>query len=197
MIERPASTSAHRASRKLSTVAGRSCLCPGGAATTCWPNGRIVSSKVGSVRRAGNFKCWSTGEVCRCASSSNRLASKTAVARRLCSTGSATASLRSNSYAADRRIRRPPLSRAVAEVPSRHRNRQTQRRIKRFVVLARRCIVERNLSWFGRNRRLAKRLEYLARMLQAFVALASRSQSGDSHDSSLLSQALRTKGNNP
>jgi hypothetical protein len=102
MIERPASTSAHRASRKLSTVAGRSCLCPGGAATTCWPNGRIVSSKVGSVRRAGNFKCWSTGEVCRCASSSNRLASKTAVARRLCSTGSATASLRSNSYAADR-----------------------------------------------------------------------------------------------
>jgi transcription antitermination factor NusG len=31
-------------------------------------------------------------------------------------------------------------------------------------------------------------------MLQAFVALASRSQSGDSHDSSLLSQALELRG---
>ena len=45
--------------------------------------------------------------------------------------------------------------------------------MKGFVVLPRRWVVERTLSWFGRNRRLAKDFENLAETLDAFVALAS------------------------
>ena len=44
---------------------------------------------------------------------------------------------------------------------------------KGFVVLPRRWVVERTLSWFGRNRRLAKDFENLAEILGAFLALAS------------------------
>ena len=41
-----------------------------------------------------------------------------------------------------------------------------------FVVLPRRWVVERTLSWFGRNRRLAKDYENLADTLAAFITLA-------------------------
>ena len=42
-----------------------------------------------------------------------------------------------------------------------------------FVVLPRRCVVERTFSWFGRNRRLSKDFENLAETLASFVTLAS------------------------
>ena len=42
--------------------------------------------------------------------------------------------------------------------------------MKGFVVLPRRWVVERTFSWFGRNRRLAKGFENLAKTL---VTLAS------------------------
>jgi transposase len=45
--------------------------------------------------------------------------------------------------------------------------------MKGFVVLPCRCVVERTFSWFGRNRRLAKDFENLAKTLGAFVAVAS------------------------
>ena len=41
-----------------------------------------------------------------------------------------------------------------------------------FVVLPRRWVVERTFSWFGRNRRIAKDYENLAKTLAAFVTLA-------------------------
>ena len=44
---------------------------------------------------------------------------------------------------------------------------------KGFVVLPRRWVVERTLSWFGRNRRLSKDFENLAETLATFVTLAS------------------------
>jgi transposase len=44
--------------------------------------------------------------------------------------------------------------------------------MKGFVVLPRRWVVERNLSWFGRNRLLAKDFENLAETLASFVTLA-------------------------
>ena len=44
---------------------------------------------------------------------------------------------------------------------------------KGFKVQPRRWVVERTVSWFGRNRRLAKDYENLADTLVAFVALAS------------------------
>jgi transposase len=40
--------------------------------------------------------------------------------------------------------------------------------MKGFVVLPRRWVVERTLSWFGRNRRLAKDFENLAETLVTF-----------------------------
>ena len=43
---------------------------------------------------------------------------------------------------------------------------------KGFVALARRWVVERTFSWFGRNRRLAKDFENLAHTLLTFVTLA-------------------------
>jgi hypothetical protein len=51
--------------------------------------------------------------------------------------------------------------------------------VKGFVVLPRRWVVERTLSWFGGNRRLAKDFEHLA---ATFVILSPRSSlsSGDS-----------------
>jgi transposase len=45
--------------------------------------------------------------------------------------------------------------------------------MKGFVVLPRRWVVERTLSWFGRNRRLAKDFENLTETLVTFVTLAS------------------------
>jgi putative transposase len=45
--------------------------------------------------------------------------------------------------------------------------------MKGVVVLPRRWVVERTFSWFGRNRRLAKDFENLAKTLGAFLALAS------------------------
>lgn len=45
--------------------------------------------------------------------------------------------------------------------------------VKGFVVQPRRWVVERTFSWFGRNRRLAKDFENLAKTIVAFVALAS------------------------
>jgi transposase len=42
-----------------------------------------------------------------------------------------------------------------------------------FVVLPRRWVVERTISWFGRNRRLAKDWENLADTLHAFVTIAA------------------------
>ena len=42
-----------------------------------------------------------------------------------------------------------------------------------FKVLPRRWVVERTFSWFGRNRRLAKDFENLAKTLATFVTLAS------------------------
>ena len=45
--------------------------------------------------------------------------------------------------------------------------------MKGFVVLPRRCVVERTFSWFRRNRRLAKDFENLAETLATFVTLAS------------------------
>ena len=42
-----------------------------------------------------------------------------------------------------------------------------------FLVLPRCSIVERTLSWFGRNRRLAKDFENLAETLATFVTLAA------------------------
>jgi transposase len=44
--------------------------------------------------------------------------------------------------------------------------------LKGFVVLPRRWVVERTFSWFGRNRRIAKDYENLAKTLAAFVTLA-------------------------
>lgn len=44
--------------------------------------------------------------------------------------------------------------------------------MKGFVVLARRWVVERTFSWFGRNRRLAKDYENRADTLAAFITLA-------------------------
>ena len=44
---------------------------------------------------------------------------------------------------------------------------------KAFVVLPRRWVVERPLSWFGRNRRVAKDFESLAEPWLTFVTLAS------------------------
>ena len=44
---------------------------------------------------------------------------------------------------------------------------------KGFVVLPRRWIVERTLSWLGRCRRLSKDLENLTRNALAFLKLAS------------------------
>ena len=41
-----------------------------------------------------------------------------------------------------------------------------------FIVLPRRWLVERTISWFGRNRRLAKNYENLADTLAAFITLA-------------------------
>jgi transposase len=43
---------------------------------------------------------------------------------------------------------------------------------KRFVILPRRWVVERTLSWLARNRRLAKDFENLAETLATFVTLA-------------------------
>jgi transposase len=45
--------------------------------------------------------------------------------------------------------------------------------MKGFVVLPRRWVVGRTLSWFGRNRRLAKDFENLVKTLGAFFAPAS------------------------
>jgi len=45
--------------------------------------------------------------------------------------------------------------------------------MKGFVVLPRRWVVERTLSWFGRNRRLAKDFEKLADTLAACISIAS------------------------
>ncbi len=45
--------------------------------------------------------------------------------------------------------------------------------VKGFVVLPRRWVVERTFSWFGRNRRLAKDYENLAKTLAAFLTLAA------------------------
>jgi transposase len=45
--------------------------------------------------------------------------------------------------------------------------------VKGFVVLPRRWVVERTFSWFGRNRRLARDYENLAKTLTAFVSLAA------------------------
>jgi transposase len=45
--------------------------------------------------------------------------------------------------------------------------------LKGFVVLPPRCVVERTFSWFGRNRRLARDFENLAKTLAALVTLAS------------------------
>jgi transposase len=44
--------------------------------------------------------------------------------------------------------------------------------LKGFIVLPRRGVVERTVSWFGRNRRIAKDYENLAETLAAFVTLA-------------------------
>jgi len=44
--------------------------------------------------------------------------------------------------------------------------------MKGFVVLPRRWVVERTLSWFGRNRRLNKDYENLADTLVALITLA-------------------------
>jgi transposase len=49
----------------------------------------------------------------------------------------------------------------------------TQRASSCFIVLPRRWAVERTFSWFGRNRRLAKDFENLAKTLATFVTLAS------------------------
>ncbi len=42
-----------------------------------------------------------------------------------------------------------------------------------FEVIKRRWVVERTLSWFGRNRRLAKDYENLAATVLSFVTLAT------------------------
>jgi transposase len=44
--------------------------------------------------------------------------------------------------------------------------------MKGFIVLPRRCVVERTFSWLGRNRRLAEDFENLAEILATFVTLA-------------------------
>jgi transposase len=62
---------------------------------------------------------------------------------------------------------------AVAKVPVLHL--EIVKRsddLKGFVVLPRRWVVERTFSWFGRNRRIAKDYENLAKTLAAFVTLA-------------------------
>jgi transposase len=46
-------------------------------------------------------------------------------------------------------------------------------KMKGFVVLPRRWVVERTFSWFGRNRRLAKDFENLATTLETFLTLAA------------------------
>jgi transposase len=45
--------------------------------------------------------------------------------------------------------------------------------MKDFVILPRRWVVERTLSWFGRTRRLAEDFENLAETLATSVTLAS------------------------
>jgi len=44
--------------------------------------------------------------------------------------------------------------------------------LHQFVVLPKRCIVERTLAWISRNRRLARDFERYARSVEAFVRLA-------------------------
>jgi transposase len=44
--------------------------------------------------------------------------------------------------------------------------------VKGFVVLPRRWVVERTLSWFGRNRRLNRDYENLAESLATFITIA-------------------------
>jgi transposase len=82
---------------------------------------------------------------------------------------------------------------AVARVPSlRIEIVKRSDNLKGFVVLPHRWVVERTFSWFERNRRLAKDWENLATTLQPSSSWRrSSSQSADSRDSCLLSQALR------
>src|SRR5215472_17389285 len=63
---------------------------------------------------------------------------------------------------------------AAAKLPwLTHGDGQAEPRVKGFVVLPRRWVVERTFSWFGRTRRLAKDFENLAVTLANFVTLAS------------------------
>ena len=63
--------------------------------------------------------------------------------------------------------------------------------MKRFVLLPCSCVVERTVSWFGRNRRLAKDWKTSPRPSKLLsCSLRSKSQSDDSRGSCLLSQAL-------
>ena len=63
---------------------------------------------------------------------------------------------------------------AVAKVPALSMEIVKRRDDKKgYVVLPRRCVVERTFSWFGRNRRLAKDFENSAENLATFVILAS------------------------
>jgi putative transposase len=62
---------------------------------------------------------------------------------------------------------------AVAKVPAWSMEIVKRRDDKKGFVLPRRRVVGRTLSWFGRNRRLAKDFENLAGTLGAFLALAS------------------------
>jgi transposase len=70
-----------------------------------------------------------------------------------------------NAWQVDAAVAKAPLLRI--EIVKRSDN------MKGFVVLPRRWVVERTLSWFGRNRRLAKDFENLAETLATFVTLAS------------------------
>ena len=88
-------------------------------------------------------------------------------------TASASASIGSNSSAADGGYNAGQVKRAAAaQPPLRVEIVKRPDGISGFIVLPRRWVVERTFSWVGRNRRLAKDYENLAETLAAFITLA-------------------------
>jgi len=111
---------------------------------------------------------------CRCASSSTRPRSRTATGPGASSTKIRRRFPWPELIWADGGYYARQVDVAVAKVlPLRTEIVKRSDNMKGFVVLPRRWVVERTFSWFGRNRRLGKDFENLAKTLSAFVAFAS------------------------